>query len=32
MASMVSPPREAVNPPCSLEPFAGIFQTNINSL
>ena len=32
MSSMVSRPREAVNPPCSLEPFARHFLTNINSL
>ena len=31
MSSMVSPSREAVNLPCSLEPFAENFQTNINS-
>jgi hypothetical protein len=32
MSPLVSPPLNAVNLPRSLEPFAWIFQTNINSL
>jgi hypothetical protein len=32
MSSKVSPPSDVANLPCSLEPFAQTFQTNINSL